>query len=70
MPLSNNFFEDTKYCPCCREYVLYLKSPKANYCVDCGAKVRLFSAADKRAFNHQLELEKRRRINAHNKRVS
>lgn len=70
MPLSNNFFEDTKYCPCCREYVLYLKSPVANYCVDCGSKVRLFSAADKRAFNRDLEKEKRRRTDEHNKRVS
>jgi len=70
MPLSNNYFEDTKFCPCCREYVLYLKSPKASYCSDCGAKVRLFSAEDKRAFKRSLKIEKRRRVDEHNKRVS
>jgi len=70
MPLSNNYFEDTKYCPCCHEYVLYLKSPKASYCADCGEKVSLFSAADKRAFELSIKKEKQRRIQNHDKRVS
>lgn len=57
MPQSD-FFKDSKYCPRCHDYVRYLQSLDASFCIDCGAKVRLFSAADKRAFLRELKQEK------------
>jgi hypothetical protein len=35
-----------------------MQSLDASFCVDCGAKVRLFSAADKRAFLNELKQAK------------
>ncbi|MGB0951782.1 MAG: hypothetical protein ACPG31_01025 [Planctomycetota bacterium] len=57
MPQSD-FFKDTKYCSRCHDYVRYLQSVDASFCIDCGGKVRLFSAADKRAFLEDLKQAK------------
>jgi|MDSW01.2.fsa_nt_gb hypothetical protein len=59
MSLDSNFYDETKYCPKCKDYVLYLMSLDANYCLDCGTKVRLFSNVDKRAFKKALKLGKK-----------
>ncbi len=53
--IQSDFFQDKKYCPRCADYVRYLQSVDASFCVACGAKVRLFSAADKRAFLRSLK---------------
>ena len=53
--IQTNFFKDQKYCPRCHDYVRFLQSVDASFCVACGAKVRLFSAADKRAFLTSLK---------------
>jgi len=68
MPQSD-FFKDSKYCPRCHDYVRYLQSLDASFCIDCGAKVRLFSAADKRAFLQDLKQAKEARRAGGNKWV-
>ena len=68
MPLSD-FFKDSKYCPRCHDYVRYLQSLDASFCIDCGGKVRLFSAADKRAFLRDLQQAKEARRAGGNKWV-
>lgn len=56
---SVHYYNSKKYCPSCREYVRYLQSIDASYCVDCGSKVRLFSSDDKKAFLDGLKSDKR-----------
>ena len=53
--IRSDFYQDKKYCPRCSEYVRYLQSLDSSFCVECGAKVRLFSAADKREFLKSLK---------------
>lgn len=43
---SIDYYNDTKYCPKCDQYVLYLRSIQACYCTECGGQVKLFSKAD------------------------
>ena len=43
------FYDDTRYCPQCGKYVTYLLSTEAAYCVHCGARAAVLSAADLRA---------------------
>ncbi|MDA0667444.1 MAG: hypothetical protein O3A95_02130 [Planctomycetota bacterium] len=57
MPQSD-FFKESKYCSRCHDYVRYLQSLDASFCIDCGAKVRLFSAADKRTFQKKIKQAK------------
>lgn len=45
-----DYYQESKYCPRCDTYVRFLQSIEACFCVECGAKVRLFSPGDKRAF--------------------
>lgn len=42
--------EDRRFCANCREYVPYLWSPQASYCVRCGSPAQLFSGEDLSAF--------------------
>ncbi len=49
-----NYYEDTRYCPRCQEYVRYLQSPQASYCVACGARVVLFSQEDRARFKRSV----------------
>jgi len=66
---QTNYYKDTKYCPRCHDYVRFLQSLEASFCVSCGGKVRLFSAADKRAFLRSLQADKDARKRS-SKRVS
>jgi len=68
--IQSDFFQDKKYCPRCHDYVRYLQSVDASFCVECGAKVRLFSAADKRAFLRSLKAGKKNTDRGGKKRVS
>ena len=67
--IRSDFYQDKKYCPRCHDYVRYLQSLDSSFCVECGAKVRLFSAADKRAFLKSLKSGRKGRPNDR-KRVS
>lgn len=49
-----SFYEDRRFCVSCRDYVRYLRSPQATYCVQCGTVVRLFSEDDWGAFQRSL----------------
>lgn len=64
-----DYYSDKKYCPRCADYQRYLQSLEASFCIECGAKVRLFSAADKRAFLRGLVADKEARKRG-SKRVS
>ena len=68
--IRSDFFQDEKYCPRCHAYVRYLQSLESCFCVECGAKVRLFSAADKRAFLKSLKNGKKIGRDGGQKRVS
>jgi ribosomal protein L33 len=68
--IRSDFFQDKKYCPRCRDYVRYLQSLDSSFCVECGAKVRLFSSADKRAFLKSLKNSRKPRQTGQKKRVS
>lgn len=50
----SDYYQETKYCPRCDAYVRFLQSIEACFCVECGAKVRLFSPEDKRSFLRSL----------------
>lgn len=51
---QSDYYQESKYCPRCDAYVRFLQSLEACFCVECGAKVRLFSPGDKRAFVQSL----------------
>ncbi len=55
---QRNFYAETKFCNRCRDYVRYLQSLAGAYCVECGAKVRLFSRQDFNQFLHSLAKNK------------
>lgn len=63
------YYTETKYCPKCRDYVRYLRSMQACYCVECGSKVHLFSLEDRKAFLARIREEKENRESGR-KRVS
>lgn len=44
--ITPQFDEDRRYCPCCDDYVSFLSSPDASYCVECGGKVKVLSPQD------------------------
>lgn len=48
--MITNDYQDLRFCSCCRNYVHYLQSLDASFCVECGNKVSLFSPDDMRAF--------------------
>ncbi len=56
--MTSAFHNDTKFCPCCNEYVNYLASIDNSYCIQCGAQVQMFSAADRQAFQARLAARK------------
>jgi hypothetical protein len=55
---TNDFYQSQKWCDCCGQYVNYLASLDHSYCIACGAKVRLFSAADWQGVVAKLETNK------------
>jgi len=50
----SDYYQESKYCSRCDLYVRFLQSTEACFCVECGAKVQLFSPQDKRAFQSSL----------------
>ena len=52
---DNDFYSDRKYCDSCQQYVNYLMSVDASFCVECGGEVHLFSKADWKNFNENLQ---------------
>ena len=52
---DSDFYSDRKFCDHCNKYVSYLMSVESSFCVDCGAKVHLFSKKDWRSFNASLQ---------------
>ena len=53
-----NYYDEQKYCPKCDDYVRYLQSLTASYCVECGGKVSLFSRKDRKKFLGALKAAK------------
>ena len=54
----NNYYDETKWCETCQNYVRYLMSMDSSYCASCGRKVRLFSKKDAKDFSSTLEKKK------------
>jgi len=52
---KSDFYGDKKYCDPCGKYVHYLMSVETSYCIECGARVHLFSREDWDDFNQNLE---------------
>jgi hypothetical protein len=50
-----SYYEDQKYCAGCGQYVQYLMSVEASYCIHCGERVHLFSREDWESFNQSLQ---------------
>lgn len=44
--MNSSFYEDSRYCPSCNAYVLYLQALSDAYCVECGGRVALYSKED------------------------
>lgn len=65
----SDYYQESKYCPHCNAYVRFLQSTEACFCVECGAKVRLFSPQDKRVFLRSLR-PARKDSDGRQKRVS
>jgi len=49
------FYEEVKWCKCCRKYVNYLLSLKSSYCVNCGKEVTLFNETDLKNFKKTIK---------------
>lgn len=49
-----DFYTDRKFCDQCQRYVHYLMSVETSFCVECGARVHLFSKGDWEAFHEAL----------------
>ena len=58
MPRAD-YYEDRRFCPTCSEYVLYISSIDRAYCIECGGRVRLFSAPDMARFRSALDARSR-----------
>ncbi|MBC8329622.1 MAG: hypothetical protein ISR76_00630 [Planctomycetes bacterium] len=65
----SSFYTETKYCPKCDDYVRFLQSVQACYCVECGSRVHLFSLDDRKAFLQRIKEERAAKNDGH-KRVS
>lgn len=55
---TSNFYNETKWCEACGDYVNFLLSLDHSYCVKCGAQVRLYSEADWTQVNEQMAARK------------
>lgn len=53
-----DFYNETKWCPNCRDYVHYMMSVNHSYCASCGTRVKLFSKEDSKRFNAEVEKRK------------
>ena len=57
MPI-HDFYAELKWCPRCISYVRYMMSVNHSFCIDCGAKVQLFSKEDSARFS--VDVQKRK----------
>jgi hypothetical protein len=46
-----DFYDDTKWCPKCRQYVQYMRSLHTSFCVRCDGKVVVFNRQDMQRFH-------------------
>lgn len=53
-----DFYNETKWCESCSEYVRYIMSVNHSYCTKCGGHVRLFSKEDSERFSEQVQKRK------------
>lgn len=53
-----DFYQETKWCQTCKDYVRYLMSVNHSYCAHCGAEVTLFNKEDSVRF--ELAVERRK----------
>ena len=60
--MGTNFYSDTKWCPECQAYVMYMMSVNHSYCVGCGCKVRLFNKEDSERFGDEVKKRKWRAV--------
>ena len=56
---SLDYYNDTKYCPSCDQYVSYLRSIQDSYCTQCGSVVKLFSKEDWAEFQREGQRQKK-----------
>ena len=49
------YYDETKWCKRCKQYVRYLLSLKGSYCVHCGTEVVLFNRKDLSEFRKTLK---------------
>ncbi len=52
---NQDFYSERKWCDQCKGYVRYLMSVDHSYCIDCGHRVRLFSAEDQKRFSETVQ---------------
>ncbi len=55
----HDFYEDRRFCADCQDYVHYLLSLTAAYCVRCGGRVRILSGVDLERLRRELPGEPR-----------
>ncbi len=55
---NGDFYGEKKFCDQCNDYVAFLMSVNASYCVHCGSKVRLFSGKDREQFSEEVQRHK------------
>ena len=56
--ISNEFYNEQKYCDHCQSYVRFLMSVNHSYCIECGGRVRLFNREDKQSFQETVQRHK------------
>ncbi len=55
---TSDYYDETKWCEQCKDYVKFLMSVNFSYCVHCGGRVRLFSRNDGRQFDDTVQRHK------------
>lgn len=58
MTTNDEYYRETKWCAQCQTYVRFLMSVNHSFCVQCGARVRLFSSDDDRGFTDTVQRHK------------
>ena len=55
---NTEFYNEQKWCDHCQTHVKFLMSINHSYCIECGARVRLFSSSDKETFQETVQRHK------------
>ena len=50
MVQRTDYYLDLKYCRACDRYVRYISAPLVDHCIECDARVWLFSDEDRSVF--------------------